>query len=150
MADERLAALTKLLGEWEGFELVAVREETARAPDALRDPAPRLVLELRAIAGFPKRCSRCGAVVTEVHDVTERRVRDLPVFDWDTWVVFPRARLQCPRCGPTVEAVPWLDRYQRMTTRLAGRRYVRATRCTSASFTAVRLADSVLIRFGSL
>jgi len=23
------------------------------------------------------------------------------------------------RCGPTVEAVPWLDRYQRMTTRLA-------------------------------
>jgi transposase len=26
---------------------------------------------------------------------------------------------QCPRCGPTVEAVPWLDRYQRMTTKLA-------------------------------
>jgi transposase len=119
MADERVAALRQLLGEWEGFELVAVREEAARAPDALGDPAPRLVLELRAIAGFPKRCSRCGAVVTEVHDVTERRVRDLPVFDWDTWLVFPRARLQCPRCGPTVEAVPWLDRYQRMTTRLA-------------------------------
>lgn len=119
MADERVAALTKLLGEWEGFELVGVREEPARAPDALGDPTPRLVLELRAIAGFPKRCSRCGAVVTEVHDVTERRVRDLPVFDWDTWVVFPRARLQCPRCGPTVEAVSWLDRYQRMTTRLA-------------------------------
>jgi transposase len=54
-----------------------------------------------------------------IHDVAERRVRDLAVFDWDTWVVFPRARLECPRCGPTVEAVPWLDRYQRMTTRLA-------------------------------
>ena len=119
MADERLAALTTLLGEWEGFELVAVREDSAHALDALGDPAPRLVLELRAIVGFPKRCSRCGAAVTEVHDVTERRVRDLPVFDWDTWVEFPRARLQCPRCGPTVEAVSWLDRYQRMTTRLA-------------------------------
>lgn len=119
MADERVAALAQLLGEWEGFELVGVREEQGPAPDALGDPAPRLILELRAIVGFPKRCSRCGAVVTEVHDVTERRVRDLPVFDWDTWVVFPRARLQCPRCGPTVEAVSWLDRYQRMTTRLA-------------------------------
>jgi transposase len=54
-----------------------------------------------------------------IHDVAERRVRDLSVFDWDTWVVFPRARLECPRCGQAVKAVPWLERYQRMTTRLA-------------------------------
>ena len=81
--------------------------------------APRLVLVLRAKADVPKRCSQCGAIVEKIHDVSERRVRDLPLREWDTWLVFPRARLQCPRCGPTVEAVPWLDRYQRMTTRLA-------------------------------
>jgi len=46
-------------------------------------------------------------------------VRDLPMGEFDTWLVIPRARLQCPRCGPTVEDVPWLDRYQRMTKRLA-------------------------------
>lgn len=46
-------------------------------------------------------------------------MRDLPIGDWDVWLVVPRARLGCPRCGPTVEAVPWLDGYQRMTTRLA-------------------------------
>ena len=46
-------------------------------------------------------------------------MRDLPILEAETWLVFPRVRLQCPRCGPTVEAVPWLDRYQRMTTRLA-------------------------------
>ncbi len=54
-----------------------------------------------------------------MHDVTERRVRDLPLMGRDVWLVFPQTRLQCPRCGPTNEQVPWLDRYQRMTKRLA-------------------------------
>lgn len=110
-----LDAWVTLLGGWEGFELVDVEPH----PVGPTQPVPELVLRLRALPEYPKRCSRCGEPVVEIHDVTERRVRDLSVFDWDTWVVFPRARLQCPRCGPTVEAVPWLDRYQRMTTRLA-------------------------------
>lgn len=110
-----LDAWVTLLGGWEGFELVDVEPH----PVGPTQPVPELVLRLRAVPEYPKRCSRCGERVVEIHDVTERRVRDLSVFDWDTWVVFPRARLQCPRCGPTVEAVPWLDRYQRMTTRLA-------------------------------
>jgi transposase len=110
-----LDAWSKLLGGWEGFELVDVEEH----PVGPTRPVPELVLRLRAVPGHPKRCSRCGAEVVAIHDVAERRVRELSVFDWDTWVVFPRARLECPRCGPTVEAVPWLDRYQRMTTRLA-------------------------------
>ena len=42
-----------------------------------------------------------------------------PILDAATWLIVPRARLLCPRCGPTVEAVPWLDRYARMTTRFA-------------------------------
>jgi len=110
-----IEAWAKLLSGWDGFELVEVEEH----PVGPGQPVPQIVLRLRAVPGYPKRCSRCGEPVVEIHDVSERRVRDLPVFDWDTWVVFPRARLACPRCGPTVEAVPWLDRYQRMTTRLA-------------------------------
>ncbi len=110
--------LLKLVGTWEGFEVVEVSAEEA-GDDVFGAPAPRLVLVLQAMADHPKRCSQCGAVVEKIHDVSERRVRDLPLGEWDTWLVLPRARLQCPRCGPTVEAVPWLDRYQRMTTRLA-------------------------------
>ncbi len=106
--------ITALLGGWEGFELVSVRRE----PASVQQPVPRVELELRAVADHPKRCSRCGEIVAEIHDTTKRRVRDLPILDAETWLVVPRARLQCPRCGPTVEAVPWLDRYQRMTTRL--------------------------------
>lgn len=112
MAEE---AWAKLLGGWDGFELVKVEEH----PVGPGQPIPEIVLHLRSVPGYKKRCSRCGEPVVEIHDVTERRVRDLSVFDWETWIVFPRARLSCSRCGPTVEAVPWLDRYQRMTTRLA-------------------------------
>jgi len=107
--------ITALLGGWEGFELVGVRRE----PASVTQPVPQIVLELRPLPTHPRRCSRCGAVVGEIHDTSERRVRDLPILDAETWLIFPRVRLQCPRCGPTVEAVPWLDRYQRMTTRLA-------------------------------
>ena len=107
--------ITALLGGWEGFELTRVQRE----PASDNDPVPRIVLELHPVPNYPKRCSRCGDVVVEIHDVSERRVRDLPILEAETWLVFPRARLQCPRCGPSVEAVPWLDRYQRITTRLA-------------------------------
>lgn len=104
--------ITALLGGWAGFELVDVTRTTGRH-------GPEIVLRLQPIAGALKHCSGCGGVVREVHDTTERRIRDLPILDAETWLLVPRARLQCPRCGPTVEAVPWLDRYQRMTTRLA-------------------------------
>lgn len=147
MADADWARLLEGLGGWQGFEIAGVvlesREGDAegidpKIEDRIEDriaalealdpavvaallgaPSSRLVIELRAKAGVPKRCSRCGEIVVEVHDVTPRRVRELPLFDHETWLIVPRARLQCPRCGPTVEAVPWLDRYQRMTTRLA-------------------------------
>lgn len=107
--------ITALLGGWPGFELVGV----AREGPTREHPAPRIVLTLQAVPGVAKACSRCGAQVEVLHDVTPRHVRDLPILEAETWLVVPRARVQCSRCGPTVEAVPWLDRYQRMTTRLA-------------------------------
>jgi transposase len=119
MADDRFREFLDRIGGWEGFEVVGVTTEETLAPDAVGVPAPRLVIELRPTPGASKRCSRCGEVVVEVHDTSVRRVRDLPIGEWDTWLLVPRSRLQCPRCGPTVEAVPWLDRYQRMTKRLA-------------------------------
>jgi transposase len=107
--------ITALLGGWEGFELIGVERQVATETE----PTPAIVLTLQPVPGVARRCSACGVVVSEVHDVTARRIRDLPILDADTWLVVPRARLACPRCGPTVETVPWLDRYQRMTTRFA-------------------------------
>lgn len=107
--------ITALLGGWPGFELVAVAREGPTPGHA----TPRIVLTLRAVPGVAKTCSRCGEPVQVLHEVTPREVRDLPILEAETWLIVPRARVECPRCGPTVEAVPWLDRYQRMTTRLA-------------------------------
>ena len=107
--------ITLLLGGWPGFVLTGVEREPALAPD---QPA-RIVLTLAAVPEITRVCSGCGAAVAEIHEVTSRWVRDLPILDADTWLVVPRARVRCPRCGPTVEAVPWLDRYARMTTRFA-------------------------------
>lgn len=106
-------------GGWEGFEIAEVTTEAELQPDVLGMPAQRFVIRLSPKAGYVKKCSRCGEPVEAVHEVTERRIRDLPIWAYDTWLIVPCARLQCPRCGPTVEAIPWLDKYQRLTTRLA-------------------------------
>jgi transposase len=107
--------ITTLLGGWAGFEIRAVE----RKPGGTRTGAPQITIELSALPGHPRYCSRCGRATTEVHDVTIRRVRELPILDAETWLLVPQARVRCPDCGPTVEALPWLDRYARMTTRFA-------------------------------
>ncbi|MGH7718216.1 MAG: ISL3 family transposase [Gemmatimonadaceae bacterium] len=107
--------ITTLLGGWAGFEIRAVERE----PGGTRSGAPQITIELAAIPGHPRYCSRCGRATTEVHEVTVRRVRELPILDAETWLLVPQARVRCPGCGPTVEALPWLDRYARMTTRFA-------------------------------
>lgn len=107
--------ITTLLGGWPGFVLVGVE----RQPPRVAGQPPRVRLTLAAEPTAPKICSRCGTAGLPVHDVSPREVRDLPILDAETVLVVPRARVQCPTCGPTVEAVPWLDRYQRLTTRLA-------------------------------
>jgi transposase len=107
--------ITLLLGGWPGFAVADVLRE----PGGTRTGAPQITIRLTAVAGTPRYCSRCGHAVGHVHDVTERRVRELPILDAETWLVVPLARVACPRCGPTVEALPWLDRYARMTKRFA-------------------------------
>jgi transposase len=107
--------ITALLGGWPGFVLVAVEREPAAPPHR---PA-RIRLELAPAPDVVRTCSRCGQPVAEVHELTRRWVRDLPILDADTWLVVPRARVRCPRCGPAVEAIAWLDRYARLTTRFA-------------------------------
>ncbi len=81
MTEERELKLAQFVGGWDGFDVVGVHREGTPEPDALGLPATRLVLRLEAISGFPKQCSGCGAIVTEVHDVSERRVRDLPILE---------------------------------------------------------------------
>src|SRR4051812_41025561 len=97
------------IGGWEGFEVVDVRTEDAPEPDVLGMPSGRLIVVLQPRSAATKRCSRCGDPVVEIHDTAERRIRDLPIGERDTYLIVPVARLRCPRCGPTTERIAWLD-----------------------------------------
>lgn len=119
MASDDFRALITWAGGWEGFEIAEWSTEEELAPDAFGLPSKRLIIELRPAADRVRRCSRCGAPVAVVHDVTTRRVRDLPLMGRDVWLMVPQARLECPQCGRTPEQIAWLDRYQRVTNRLA-------------------------------
>lgn len=101
-----LHVLLQTVGGWEGFAVARVTTEDVSLPDVLGDPALRLLIELRPAPDYVKRCAQRGTPVTRVHETTVRRVRDLLMMEWDTWLLVPRAREECPRCGPTAEAVP--------------------------------------------
>lgn len=105
---------TDLLVGWEGY---AVHSVTRVDPKTPRE-RPQVHIDLvRSEPIFT--CSGCGQACPQIHDVTRRCVRDLPILDADTYVWFPRYRVACPTCGPKVEALPWLSRWARVTTRLA-------------------------------
>jgi len=53
-------------------------------------------------------CSGCGRHCGEIHDVTERAVRDLPWSGYTATVVVERHRVRCPDCGPKIEKVAQL------------------------------------------
>src|SRR5437867_1764422 len=103
------------LGGWDGYGVGLVQRFEADQ----KGPRPEVWIELHPRADRQKICDGCGATVVQVHDVTVRWVRDLPIFDADTHLLVHRCRLNCPRCGPTLERLGWLERYARVTSRLA-------------------------------
>ena len=50
-------------------------------------------------------CSHCGRRATDIHEVYEREVRDLPCFDYQTTVVVELYRVRCPDCGVKTERI---------------------------------------------
>jgi len=106
--------ISKLLGEWEGYRVDQVdRESPAQAGGT-----PRVVIRLVRRSDGPMVCSGCGAACKRYHDFDERTIRDLPILDADTLLSVQRFRVDCAACGPKLEALSWLDRYGRMSTRM--------------------------------
>jgi len=57
----------------------------------------------RKKTGLKLVCSGCGQHVRQIHEVYEREVRDLPVFQYATTIVVELHRVRCPRCGVKAE-----------------------------------------------
>ncbi|MBK4737904.1 ISL3 family transposase [Noviherbaspirillum pedocola] len=107
-----LRDITAQLGCWEGYLLRDSWEET-------RSGQRWCVMRLEPKTRSRRCCSGCGRRVNAVHDKTERRVRDLPVFEVPVELVVTRLRMACGHCGPRLERLDWLAPYARVTTRLA-------------------------------
>jgi transposase len=107
---------SEILGGWEGYRIGTVGRWEA---DETRKRA-EVWIELVPTRDRVMVCSQCGQLSILVHDQAERWVRDLPILGADTWLVVHRLRLWCNTCGgPKLEELPWLDRYARVTKRLA-------------------------------
>ena len=100
------------LGGWVGYRVEDWRHER-------RGERRWLVQELTPVPGYVHRCSGSGEAVAAIHDRMVRRIRDLPVFEDPVELEVERLRLACPRCGPRLEQLDWLDAHARVTRRLA-------------------------------
>jgi len=54
-------------------------------------------------------CRGCGIGVRYVHDVNDRRVRDLPWGTWKVWLELEVHRVRCRRCGVKTERLEFLE-----------------------------------------
>jgi len=93
---------------WEGFSVVTIKPEG----DALR-------IELTPHATRFPSCGGCQKPCSTTHEYCERTVRDLPILGRAVRLSVLLRRVGCRDCGKRMEAVSWLDRYARMTRRLA-------------------------------
>lgn len=93
---------------WEGFFVTDLKRSGGATWITLEpDPASAMV------------CSGCGGHCWQVHETVWRTVRDEPMVGDPLWLRVPLRRLRCERCGTRIERVAWLDRYARVTRRLA-------------------------------
>lgn len=99
------------LGGWEGYEIGEDWSE-------IRGQQSWCVIRLVPSRGYARICSHCGRATVAIHDLEERRVRDLPVFEHWVELLVPRVRVACPGCGPKLERLSWLAAHARVTRRL--------------------------------
>ncbi|MEB6588537.1 MULTISPECIES: ISL3 family transposase [Pseudomonas] len=93
---------------WEGFSVIAIRPD---GDDLLIDLIPQPTR-------FPT-CSGCHRPSTTTHEYCQRSIRDLPILGRAVRLNVELRRVGCNACGKRMESVSWLDRYSRMTKRLA-------------------------------
>ena len=91
---------SKILG-WPGYRVY--RSEINEAAKSLKLWVRRKKGNRRLV------CPVCGRRVNEIHEVYERELRDLPVFQFQTTVIVELYRLRCSDCGIKAEKTEQLS-----------------------------------------
>ncbi len=107
--------INRLLGDWEGYRIGTIQRFEAEE----KSSTAQIWIELIPLRRRRMRCDECGQSANKVHDFVERWVRDLPILDASTRLLVIRRRVRCPVCGPKLERLSWIDKYSRVTSRLA-------------------------------
>jgi transposase len=74
-----------------------------------------LVVEIRERAHRPGRCSECGEARPGYDRLPARQFEYVPLWGIPVYFLYALRRVQCPRCGVKVEAVPWAQGKQTLT-----------------------------------
>jgi transposase len=81
-----------------------------------RDDGPALVVRIEPRRNSRPFCSGCGRRGPAHDRLGERRFEFIPVWGIAVFLAYRMRRVDCPRCGVTVEMVPWCDGKHQLTT----------------------------------
>jgi transposase len=81
-----------------------------------RADGPALVIPIRPRKGSRPVCSGCGRRRRQSDRLGERRFESVPLWGMVVFFADRLRRVDCRRCGVTVERVPWCDGKHRLTT----------------------------------
>jgi transposase len=78
-----------------------------------------LEIQLRPRAGRRPRCSQSHRPRPGYDTLAPRRFEFVPLWGLAVFFVYALRRVQCPRCGVRVEAIPWAEGKHQLTTTYA-------------------------------
>lgn len=81
--------------------------------------SPTLEIQISARKGARPICSRCGRRASVYDRMAERRFEFIPFWGILVFFVYAMRRVNCPKCGIHVEAVPWAEGKSPVTTTYA-------------------------------
>ena len=84
----------------------------------------RIDVQVRSRRNSRGHCSGCGNRGRTYDHLDERRFDFVPVWGIAVVLIYAMRRIDCPRCGPTVEWVPWVEPGSKCRTTLAMRGFL--------------------------
>ena len=80
------------------------------------EDAPALVVKMKPRKNSRPHCSGCGRPGPAYDRLEERRFEFVPLWGIAVFLAYRMRRVDCNRCGVTVEMVPWCDGKNQLTT----------------------------------
>ncbi len=83
--------------------------------EKVRFTGDRIEVEIRPRRGSRPYCSGCGRRGPTYDHLMPRRFAFVPLWAISVYLVYARRRVDCQRCGVTVEMVPWAEGKRHVT-----------------------------------